>query len=162
LELRGVGCRVWSYRLHQAQRNCCESVQNTVGSPYSGAVDCLRVGFWNSTTHGARPVHLIITMIQCIRTSRLSVKNSLCVEHRRQPVQRRRRLFQACALRLKEKEFFIDNLLVRIHFIIVMIRWTGLAPVHLRVQPYTLKPQPDGERELRRQALRRPGARLYS
>ena len=23
---------------------------------------------------------------------------------------------------------FIDNLLVRIHFIIVMIRWTGLAP----------------------------------
>ena len=27
-----------------------------------------------------------------------------------------------------EKELFIDNLLVRIHFIIVMIRWTGLAP----------------------------------
>ena len=27
-----------------------------------------------------------------------------------------------------EKEFMIDNLLVRIHFIIVMIRWTGLAP----------------------------------
>ena len=27
-----------------------------------------------------------------------------------------------------EKEFCIDNLLVRIHFIIVMIRWTGLAP----------------------------------
>ena len=26
------------------------------------------------------------------------------------------------------REFFIDNLLVRIHFIIVMIRWTGLAP----------------------------------
>jgi len=25
-------------------------------------------------------------------------------------------------------EFFIDNLLVRIHFIIGMIRWTGLAP----------------------------------
>ena len=25
-------------------------------------------------------------------------------------------------------EFFIDNLLVRIHFIIVMIRWTGLVP----------------------------------
>ena len=24
--------------------------------------------------------------------------------------------------------FFIDNLLVRIHFMIVMIRWTGLAP----------------------------------
>ena len=27
-----------------------------------------------------------------------------------------------------EREFFIDNLPVRIHFIIVMIRWTGLAP----------------------------------
>ena len=27
-----------------------------------------------------------------------------------------------------EREFFIDNLLVRIHFIIVMIWWTGLAP----------------------------------
>ena len=30
--------------------------------------------------------------------------------------------------RFSEREFFIDNLLVRIHFIIVMIRWTGLAP----------------------------------
>jgi len=28
----------------------------------------------------------------------------------------------------QEREFLIDNLLVRIHFIIVMIRWTGLAP----------------------------------
>ena len=27
-----------------------------------------------------------------------------------------------------DRKFFIDNLLVRIHFIIVMIRWTGLAP----------------------------------
>jgi hypothetical protein len=27
-----------------------------------------------------------------------------------------------------EREWFIDNLLVRIHSIIVMIRWTGLAP----------------------------------
>ena len=30
--------------------------------------------------------------------------------------------------RLREREFFIDNLLVQNHFIIVMIRWTGLAP----------------------------------
>ena len=30
--------------------------------------------------------------------------------------------------RAREREFFIDNLLVRIHFIIVMIRWAGLAP----------------------------------
>ena len=27
-----------------------------------------------------------------------------------------------------EGEFFIDNLLVRNHFIIVMIRWSGLVP----------------------------------
>ena len=27
-----------------------------------------------------------------------------------------------------EREVFIDNLLVRTHFIIVLIRWTGLAP----------------------------------
>ena len=30
-----------------------------------------------SNFHGARPVHLIITMIKWIRTSRLSIKNSL-------------------------------------------------------------------------------------
>jgi hypothetical protein len=29
---------------------------------------------------------------------------------------------------VREREIFIDNLLVRIQFIIVMIRWTGLAP----------------------------------
>jgi len=27
-----------------------------------------------------------------------------------------------------EREFFVDNILVRIRFIIVMIRWTGLMP----------------------------------
>jgi len=34
----------------------------------------------------------------------------------------------ARGLTFREREFFIDNLLVRVHFIIVMIRWTGLAP----------------------------------
>jgi len=34
-----------------------------------------------------------------------------------------------------EREFFIDNLLVRIHFIIVMIRWTGLAPWEFNLNP---------------------------
>jgi len=33
-----------------------------------------------------------------------------------------------------EREFFSDNLLVRIHYIIVMIRWTGLAPWELCVE----------------------------
>ena len=28
----------------------------------------------------------------------------------------------------RQKELVIDNLLVRIHFVIVMIEWTGLAP----------------------------------
>jgi len=31
-------------------------------------------------------------------------------------------------LPVQERELFIDNLLVRIHFIIEMIWWTGLAP----------------------------------
>jgi len=35
-----------------------------------------RLGKGNSNSHGARPVHLIITMIKWIRTSRLSIKNS--------------------------------------------------------------------------------------
>jgi len=32
----------------------------------------------------------------------------------------------------KRGAYVIDNLLVRIHFIIVLIRWTGLAPWELR------------------------------
>ena len=36
-------------------------------------------------------------------------------------------VFGVCAPR-GEREFFIDNLLVRIHYIILVIRWTGLAP----------------------------------
>ena len=34
-------------------------------------------GKGNSNSHGARPVHLIFTMIKWIRTSRLSIKKSL-------------------------------------------------------------------------------------
>ena len=41
-------------------------------------VDVRLPGKGNSNSHGARPVHLIITMIKWIRTSRLSIKNSLC------------------------------------------------------------------------------------
>ena len=32
---------------------------------------------FGTNSHGARPVHLIITMIKWIRTSRLSIENSL-------------------------------------------------------------------------------------
>ena len=37
-------------------------------------------GKGNSNSHGARPFHLIITMIKWIRTSRLSIKNSLSAD----------------------------------------------------------------------------------
>ena len=37
-------------------------------------------------------------------------------------------IFLAQYERAGEREFFIVNLPVRIHFIIVMVRWTGLAP----------------------------------
>jgi hypothetical protein len=33
---------------------------------------------------------------------------------------------------VREREFFIDNLLVRIFFTIVMTSWTGLAPWEFR------------------------------
>ena len=40
-------------------------------------VDVRLPGKGNSNSHGARPVHLIITRMKWIRTSRLSIKNSL-------------------------------------------------------------------------------------
>jgi len=40
-------------------------------------VDIRLPGKGNSNSHGARPVHQIISMIKWIRTSRLSIKNSL-------------------------------------------------------------------------------------
>jgi len=40
-------------------------------------VDVRLPGKGDSNSHGARPVHLIITMIKWIWTSRLSIKNSL-------------------------------------------------------------------------------------
>ena len=47
-----------------------------------GEVDIRLPGKGNSNSHGARPVHLIITTIQWIRTSRLSRQNSLCLGKR--------------------------------------------------------------------------------
>ena len=45
-------------------------------------VDIRQPGKGNSNSHGARPVHQIISTIQWIRTSRLSIKNSLLVSDR--------------------------------------------------------------------------------
>jgi len=42
--------------------------------------------------------------------------------------ERQKRVPQRPSRTESEWEFFIDNLLVRIHVIIVMIRWAGLAP----------------------------------
>ena len=67
------------------------SFATSVGSglPRGGGVACIRremrfrkvdvrlPGKGNSNSHGARPVHLIISMIKWTRTSRLSIKNSL-------------------------------------------------------------------------------------
>jgi len=39
-------------------------------------VDVRLPGKGNSKSHGARPIHLIITTIKWIRTSRLSIQNS--------------------------------------------------------------------------------------
>ena len=39
---------------------------------------------------------------------------------------------------LSHREFFIENLLDRIHFIIVMIWWTGLAPREFEVSHTSL------------------------
>ena len=47
----------------------------------------------NSNSHGARPVHLIITMIKWIRTSRLSIKNSLSRLHATNATRDAHRLF---------------------------------------------------------------------
>ena len=46
----------------------------------SRKVDDRLPGTGNSNSHGARPVHLIIMLIKWIRTSRLSIKNSLSLE----------------------------------------------------------------------------------
>ena len=75
----------------------------------------------------------IITMIKWIRTSKLSIKElSLClmcaIFARQQTTQRASHGILEAVRCLEEKVFFIDNLLVRIHFIIEMIWSTGLAP----------------------------------
>ena len=43
----------------------------------------------------------------------------------------RQRIQNGSSPKTAKSDFFMDNLLVRIHFIIAMIRWTGLAPWEL-------------------------------
>jgi len=54
-----------------------EKKKTLVEDPADAAGAASLPGKGNSHSHGARPVHLIITVIQWIRTSRLALKNSL-------------------------------------------------------------------------------------
>ena len=61
-----------------------ETPSSSAGSPRDDGpprrkVDVRVPGKGNSNSHGARPVHPIITMIKWIRTCRFSIKNSLSV-----------------------------------------------------------------------------------
>ena len=47
------------------------------GSHLLRKVDIRLPGKRNSNAHGARPVHQIISLIEWVRTNRLSIKNSL-------------------------------------------------------------------------------------
>ena len=81
-------------------------------------------GRGNSNSHGARPVHLITTMIKWIRTGRLSMKNFLSQVGCRYKVL----FLSLMGCNPPEREsFLIDNLLVRILFIIVIVRWCTAA-----------------------------------
>ena len=62
--------------MHQSRCQCDVSDYKTSMATYTRKVDVRLPGKGNSNSHGARPVHLIITMIKWIRTSRLSIKNS--------------------------------------------------------------------------------------
>ena len=64
-----------------------------------------------------------------------------CTPFRRKVATHRR-------LATRVREIFIDNLLVRIHYIIVMMRWTGLAPWEFLNSPFQV-------------ALHLPSTRLY-
>ena len=50
-----------------------QSARERLYTPCIRTVDVRLPGKVNSNSHGARPVHLIITMIKWIRTSRLSI-----------------------------------------------------------------------------------------
>ena len=65
--MKGVKKAIWSYMRSRAF---------SVFADLFRKVDVRLPGKGNSNSHGARPVHLIITMIKWIRTSRLSIKNS--------------------------------------------------------------------------------------
>ena len=64
---------------------------------FSRKVDVRPPGKGNSNSHGARPVHLIITMIKWIRTSGLSIKNYLWHRGRSMRLNNRGQFAEPCA-----------------------------------------------------------------
>ena len=59
----------------------------------------------NSSTHGARPVHQIIAMIRWIRTSRLSIKNSVSLSSSIQRASKR--MISVYGVHLVMFDFFV-------------------------------------------------------
>jgi len=72
-----TGVVTLGWKLPRSRTSASTEVAFETGSRPSRKVDTRLPGKGNSNSHGARPVHLIITMIKWIRTSRLSMKNSL-------------------------------------------------------------------------------------
>ena len=80
-EAHGIcGYRNWyEYRsIYNRECGCGPRVaESRGGDVLTGKVDISLPGKGNSNCHGARPVHQIISMIEWIWTSRLSIQNSL-------------------------------------------------------------------------------------
>ena len=87
-------------------------------------VDVRLPGKENSNSHGARPLHLIITMIRWIRTSRLSIKNSLSLVSMRLE-------FLTCRADLKKSCGPLPDWLSRSSWILN----SGINGGHIRVCP---------------------------
>ena len=68
-----TGNSCWQRKVLDIVKSLCSNLDGSI----SRNVDARLPGKENSTTHGATPVHQIITMSKSIRTSRLSIKNPL-------------------------------------------------------------------------------------
>ena len=93
------------------------------------------------------PEHLAGTLSHSLwRTLSLSLAHSLTLFAHSPWQGRLRCLGISCSLNPQKREFFIDNLQVRIHSIVEVFLVTGLARQRRRLslhpQPYNLIPQP--------------------
>ena len=72
-------CRTWAKRW-RARRDLSLAAETSAYTLSTSKVDTRLPGKGNSNSHGARLAHLIITMMNWIRTSRLSITNSLSLQ----------------------------------------------------------------------------------